>query len=139
MARGVNTNPKRLEQVGYAAQIMVGISAIVGGIMIASTALTIVLVVVGMLVCLPLHKVLPERITRSIAKKNREARRWHAWVMYLGMLVMAVLFLGAAWKHPERWWYLMMGITFAIWLSVPPPWLVSHLSRRAESEGAATK
>lgn len=132
-------NPKRLEQISYAAQIMVGISAIVGGVMIASTGLTILLVSVGLLACLPLHKAVPERTMRSIAKRNREAKRWQVWAVYLGMLVAATMLFTAAWKDPDVWWWQMMRVTLAIWLCVPPPWLASHLGRHVESEGVGTK
>lgn len=132
-------NPRRLEQIGYAAQIMVGISAIVGGVMIASTGLTILLVSVGLLAFLPLHKVVPARTMQRIAKRSREPSRWQAWAMYLGMLVVAAILLIAAWKDPERWWWRMMSVTAAIWMCVPPPWLASHLGRHAESEGVGTK
>ena len=132
-------NPRRLEQISYAAQIMVGISAIVGGIMIASTGLTILLVSVGLLACLPLHKAVPERTMRSIAKRNREARRWQAWAMYLGMLVVAAMLFTAAWKDRDVWWWRMMLVALAIWLCVPQPWLASHFGRHAESEGVGTK
>ena len=123
-------NPRRLEQINHAAQIMVGISAIVGGIMVPSTGLTILLVSVGLLACLPLHKAIPEGTMPNIAKKSREAKRWQAWAMYLGLLVMGAIVLIAAWKDPEVWWWRMMWVTLAIWLCVPPPWLASHLGRQ---------
>ena len=132
-------NPKRLEQIGYAAQIMVGISAIVGGVMIASTGLTILLVSVGLLACLPLHRAVPGRTMRSIAKRNREAGRWQAWAMYLGMLVAATMLFTAVWNDPGVWWWRMMRVALAIWLCVPPPWLANHFGRYAESEGVRTK
>lgn len=132
-------NPRCLEQISYAAQIMVAISFIVGGVMIASTGLTILLVSVGLLACVPLHKAIPERTMQSIAKKSREAKRWQAWAMYLGLLVMGAIVFIAAWKDPDVWWRRMMLVTLAIWLCVPPPWMASHLSHHAESEGVGTK
>lgn len=139
LSRGLNVNPRRLEQIGYAAQIMVGISAIVGGVMVPSAGLTILLVSVGLLACFPLHKVVPGRTMQNIAKKSREAKRWQAWAMYLGLLVMGAILLIAAWMNPDVWWLRMMWVALAIWLCVPPPWLAGHFGRHAEAEGVGTK
>ena len=105
---------KRLEQLGYGAWIMVGMSIIVGGIFIPQTTLTILLVVVGLTICLG------EGIAAFRRKRVRRRKKWSAWVTYVAMLVCATVFFGVAWKVAESWWVQMIWVTIGIALCVPP-------------------
>ncbi len=107
---------KRLERIAYGAWIMVGMSVIVGGIVIPSTPLTILLVVVGLAICLGEGIAAFRRKPRA-----RRRKKWSAWVTYLAMLVCATGFFAVAWMVAGTWWAQMIWVATGIALCVPPP------------------
>ena len=112
---------KRLEQIGHAAWIAVGLSIIVGGNFIPSPTLAVLLAAVGLAICIG-------EGTEAFRSKRRTARRtkWSAWITYLAMLVCATVFFAVAWKIAELWWVRMIWVATGIALCTPPP----ELARR---------
>ena len=112
---------KRLDQLGHAAWIAVGLSIVVGGNFVPSPTLAVLLAAVGLAICIG-------EGTAAFRGRRRTAGRgkWSAWMTYLAMLVCASVFFGVAWKMAELWWVRMIWITTAIALCVPPP----ELARR---------
>ena len=107
---------KRLQQISYATWMMVGMSVIVGGILIPSPTLTVLLVAVGLAICLG------EGMAAFRGKRRgRRRKKWFVWVTYLAMLVCATVFFGIAWKISELWWVQMIWVTTGIALCIPPP------------------
>ena len=107
---------RRLEQVGHLAWIMVGVSIIVGGTLIPSPTLAILLIVVGSAICFG------ECMSALRGKhRGRRRRKWAVWVSYLATLVCATAFFGIAWKVAELWWVQLIWVTTGVALCVPPP------------------
>lgn len=112
---------KRLEQVSYLAWILVGVSIIVGGTLIPSPTLSILLIVVGSAICFG------ECVSALRGKRSARRRRKRvAWVTYLATLACAAAFFGVAWMAAEFWWVRMIWVVTGIALCVPPP----ELARR---------
>ena len=112
---------RRLEQAGYLAWILVGVSIIVGGTLIPSPTLAILLVVVGSAICVG------ECVSALRRKRSgRRRKKWVVWVTYLATLACAIAFFGVAWMVAELWWVQMIWVTTGVALCVPPP----ELARR---------
>ncbi len=112
---------KRLEQVGYLAWILVGASIIVGGTLIPSPALAILLVVVGSAICFG------ECVSALRGKRSgRRRKKWVVWVTYLATLLCAAAFLGVAWMVAELWWVQLIWVATGVALCVPPPELAKR-------------
>ena len=108
-------NRKGLEQIGSLAWMMVGLSIIIGGVLIPSPTLAILLCAVGLAICLG------EGIAALRGKrKTRPRRKWTAWLKYLAMLVCAGAFFAVAWKFAELWWVQTIWAATGIALCVPP-------------------
>ena len=112
---------RHLEMVGYLAWILVGVSIIVGGTLIPSPSLAVLLVVVGSAICFG------ECMSALRGKRTgRRRRKWVVWVTYLATLVCATAFFGVAWKVAELWWVQLIWVTTGVALCVPP----SDLAKR---------
>ena len=108
---------KRLEQVSHLAWVLAGASIIVGGTLIPSPTLAILLIVVGSAICFG------ECVSALRAKQRgrRRKKKWLAWLTYLGTLVCAAAFFGVAWTVAELWWVQLIWVATGVALCVPPP------------------